>query len=80
MFTGIITAAWRGFGFDHGKGFIELRLGFLSFALCKGTIWSQAVAMNNQTKKLLKVNHDLREKLIAHYEEQEVTSFDHLSN
>lgn len=48
MFTGIITAAWRGFGFDHGDGFIELRLGFLSFALCKGEIWSQVIIMNNQ--------------------------------
>ncbi|MUG77232.1 hypothetical protein [Commensalibacter melissae] len=63
MFTGIITAAWRGFGFDHGDGFIELRLGFLSFALCKGKIWSQVIIMNNQARKLLEVNRDLQEKV-----------------
>ncbi|CAI3960681.1 unnamed protein product [Commensalibacter communis] len=41
MFTAIITAAWRGFGFDSGDEYKELRLGFVSFAIIQGTFWQQ---------------------------------------
>lgn len=64
MFTGIITASWRGFGLDYGKGFIELRLGLIAFAVCKGTLWQRHTALLEETQKLKEANQHLRQRLL----------------
>lgn len=60
MFTAIMTAAWRGFGFDKGDGYSELRLGFVSFAVIKGTLWQQHKDLKKQVERLRLANNKLQ--------------------
>lgn len=63
MFTAIITAAWRGFGLDHGNGFFEIRLGLIAFAVCKGTLWQRHKALLEEAQNLKEANNNLRLRL-----------------
>ncbi|CAK7193416.1 hypothetical protein COMNV_01631 [Commensalibacter sp. Nvir] len=63
MFTAIITVSWRGFGWDKGKEFIELRLGFVSFSLCKGTLWQCFERFARVKDQLISENTKLRNQL-----------------
>lgn len=62
MFTAIITAAWRGFGLDHGNVFFEIRLGLITFAFCKGTLWQRHRELLNQVSILKETNLQLMNK------------------
>lgn len=60
MFTAIMTAAWRGFGVDKGDGYTELRLGFISFAIVKGTLWKHYKTLKEQADSLQNENGRLK--------------------
>ncbi|WP_282063989.1 hypothetical protein [Commensalibacter communis] len=61
-----MTAAWRGFGFDKGDGYSELRLGFIGFAVVKGTLWQEHKDLQIRAKQMNQLNDQLIKVLNKH--------------
>lgn len=59
MPTAIQTLKWRGFGFDRGEGFVELRFGVIGFAFTRKSLWAEVRELREKNAKLEEVNGDL---------------------
>lgn len=59
MPTAIQTLKWRGFGFDRGEGFVELRFGVIGFAFTRKSLWSEVQELREKNAQLQEANGDL---------------------
>lgn len=63
MPTAIQTLKWRGFGFDRGDGFFEIRMGLLGFAFLRQDVWVSLRAERESFEVLARENERLRAEL-----------------
>jgi len=59
-FTTIQTVRWRGFGFDRGPGFFEIRIGIVGLAFVSGDLWVRHRALLARCDALEAANEELR--------------------
>ncbi|MFT8896294.1 MAG: hypothetical protein ABF968_04945 [Acetobacter sp.] len=59
MPTAIQTLKWRGFGFDRGEGFVELRFGVIGFAFTRQSLWAEVQDLRAKNAELSATNNDL---------------------
>lgn len=59
MPAAIQTLKWRGFGFDRGEGFVELRFGMIGFAFTRQSLWADVQELRAKNNELSAMNEDL---------------------
>ncbi|KAA8419964.1 hypothetical protein FKW50_06850 [Acetobacter pomorum] len=59
MPTAIQTLKWRGFGFDRGDGFVELRFGVIGFAFTRKSLWSEVQELRETNAQLEQLHAEL---------------------
>ncbi|WP_215755071.1 hypothetical protein [Acetobacter sp. P5B1] len=63
MPTAIQTLKWRGFGFDRGDGFFEIRVGLIGFAFLRQNVWQSMRSEREALSRLEQENGKLRAAL-----------------
>lgn len=60
MPTAIQTLKWRGFGFDRGEGYVEIRVGMIGFAFLQQEVWETMHRLRADNEALRRENEKLR--------------------
>ncbi|WP_281650217.1 hypothetical protein [Novacetimonas hansenii] len=60
MPTAIQTLKWRGFGFDRGEGYVEIRVGMIGFAFLQQEVWETMHHLRADNEALRRENEKLR--------------------
>lgn len=63
MPTAIQTLKWRGFGFDRGDGFFEIRVGLIGFAFLQQNVWQSMRSEREALSRLEQENGKLQAAL-----------------
>ncbi|WP_010515792.1 hypothetical protein [Komagataeibacter oboediens] len=63
MPTAIQTLKWRGFGFDRGEGYVEIRVGMIGFAFLQQEVWETMRRLRADNETLRRENEKLRADL-----------------